>query len=118
MAIAPESQQASRHEVQWRQQRTEAKNRQDFLAKNQIYSDYDQLIFQDLSKDQGDIGDRLQVWSDSDVSKSYADGQIVRLLDKTHQCIGYAVSGRGIYSEANSAGICQLSIADVASQLN
>ena len=116
-AIAPSSQQQTRQETQWRQQRQAAKQRQDFLADNQIYSDYSQVVLEGVSADQGDIKPTMAKRLTGESFRGYAPGQIVRLLDQHHQFIGYLRDNQA-YLEVDNPGLASTARPDVPTKLN
>lgn len=116
-AIAPSTQQATRQETQWRQQRQAAKDRQDFLADNQIYSDYSQVVLEGVSSDQSDLRPTMAKRLTGETFRGYAPGQVVRLLDQNHQFIGYLKDGQA-YLEADNPGLAATEQPDVLTKLN
>lgn len=117
VTIAPETQRATRIETEWRRDRLTQKQRADFLQEHQIHNDYSQLIFDGTTADQPDLKQQLLSWSDGDMTQSYAPGQIIRLLDMHHVCIGYLIAGAGMYLELDNPGLCMTANADVAPRL-
>lgn len=116
-AIAPSTQQATRQETQWRQQRQSAKDRQDFLADNQIYSDYSQVVLEGVSADQGDLRPTMAQRITGESFRGYAPGQVVRLLDQHHQFIGYLKDGQA-FLEIDNPGLASTDQPDVEDKLN
>ncbi len=112
-SVAPQTQQASRKENQWRQELTAQKDRAEFLEENAIHSDYDQATFQGVTASQPDLSSVLWQWSRGPMGQTYRDGQTIRLLDQYHACMGYLVSGKGIYLDSDNPGLCGASNADI-----
>jgi hypothetical protein len=115
VSIAPSAQLQARQETQWRNEVAEQKARADYLEENRIYTDYDKLIFQGVSADQEDLAAVLYTWSQSPESQAFNHGKAVRLLDQFHQCMGFYISGEGVYLAKENPGLCEASNADVDS---
>lgn len=117
VVIAPSVQKVTREETRWRQSLQAQKQRQEFAQANQIFSDYDQLIFQGTTANQADLKTIIWVWSQRPENQIYRDGQTVRLLDQYHTCIGYLIAPDGIYLEGSNPGLCKTSLGDIPSKL-
>lgn len=116
-AVAPGAQRATRQETQWRQELQAQKQRQDFAQENQIFSDYEQLIFQNTTADQPDLEAVIWAWSQRPENTIYRDGQTIRLLDQYHTCIGYLIAPHGVYLERSNPGLCATSLGDIPTKL-
>ncbi|MEM9149363.1 MAG: hypothetical protein AAGB19_02775 [Cyanobacteria bacterium P01_F01_bin.3] len=116
--VAPSMQHHARTETEWRRERLAAKQRSEFLQDNKIHSDYSQLIFEYAAADQTDLREVISAWYQGDMAKSYAPGQVVRLLDQYHVCIGYLVADAGVYLELDNPELCSASNADTPDKLN
>ena len=112
-SIAPESQQASRREAEWRRDLTAQKERAEFLQENRIYSDYRQLTLLQTFADDVDLMSVVSDWASRRGTEVYRDGQTIRLLEENHQCIGFYVAGVGLFFERQNPGLCAAKNADV-----
>ena len=117
-SVAPSAQRASREETEWRQALRAQKQRQEFAQSNQIFSDYDQLIFQDTTADQSDLEAVIWSWSQRPENRIYRDGQTIRLLDQYHTCIGYLIAPEGVYLERSNPGLCATPLEDIPAKLH
>ena len=111
------TQRASRQEIEWRQQRQAAKDRQDFLAENQLYSDYNQVILEGVAKDDPELRSVMSQRLTGESFRGYAAGQVVRMLDQHHQFVGYLRDGQA-YLEVDNPGLSQVDQPDIATTLN
>ena len=118
ISIAPSAQQLTRQETEWRREQQAIRDRQKFLAENPVYSDYSQIILQNTRKEQRDLREVLAQWANGGIPKGYKDGQIIRILDENHQCLGYLIAGQGLYLALDNPGLCGASIPDVPALLD
>lgn len=116
-AIAPNAQQQTRQETQWRADVSAQKARADYLQENQIHTDYKSLIFSYLSTDQSDLQGQTYEWLNSPAGQAYSPGQTIRLLDQFHTCFAYLVAGQGLYFESDNPGLCATPNAEVEDRL-
>ena len=113
LSIAPDMQAMSMGMVQWRQEKTQVRQRQQYLSKNPVHSDYAQLILSGTSKADTNLPSVIPLHLTADLIASYQPGQVIRLLDQHHQCIGYLVTNRGVYL----GSVCDASIPEVPKRI-
>ena len=107
--IAPEAQEHTRAETQWRRDIQARKAREAFLQENRVETAYTTLIFEGLDvHNRAQVEERLKQWAVDPARKVYAYGQTLRLLDNQHECIGYFRAGDGAFLEADNPGLCAL----------
>lgn len=117
VSVAPQMQNASLTETQWREDLSNQKARAEFLEKNQIHSDYDQLIFQGVITGQSDLKDILLAWTKDPANDIYQAGKTIRLLDQYQNCIGYLIAPKGLYLDSDNPGLCSTENAGVDNAL-
>ena len=109
IGIAPEAQEHTRAETQWRRDIQAQKEREAFLQENRVEIAYTVLVFEDAdARHPEQVAERVKQWALNPARQAHDYGQTIRLLDNYHQCIGYFRAGYGAFLEADNPGLCAL----------